>query len=181
MNNNSYYLAVSSPAKYVTKEHWYNENKPQAGAVYLINIDNLNGHYNLTDLSSMTTFYGDEEYGRLGWTIGFSPQSHRNNDGSQHFWINAPWRNDGILPSSVDAGSSYFWHGGSNFPTGFTSNAQSVSDLCIQSSLGKSLYGATAQMLDFNGDGFIDIALGGPRDHSIAENAGSVSILFNIV
>ena len=121
----------------------------------------------------------NKEFARLGWSVGFSPIKNANN-GANHLWISTPWRDLNLFPSDADAGASYFWQGGSSFPLGVVTSPVKVSDICMQSSEGKSLFGFGAKMLDFNGDGLVDLAVGSPRDKGLGENAGSVTILMNL-
>jgi hypothetical protein len=176
-NGNLTYLALGLPTQQINAPHFYDTTKYQAGRVVLFPIDELSGTYTIDEIQSLSTFESDQDFSRLGTAVGFS--SSKNSDGSQSLWITEPYRDNSWfdLPQDGDAGAIYLWNGGHNFPTGLQSNMKSCSTLCVESNVPKSLYGYSATLLDFDGDGLEDIALGGPRDHSITNNAGSVTIM----
>jgi hypothetical protein len=100
-------------------------------------------------------------------------------DGLSDLLITHPYRHDSsFFPSGGDIGGAYIWKGGSGFPKGIVSDLQRSSDSCIVGKSHKELLGKTAAILDFNGDGKMDLLLGAPRDHSVKENAGSVALIF---
>jgi len=147
----------------------------QAGTVTLIDFSKpLEGNFSIDELEQITLFEANEAFARLGLVVLISDL---NKDGLDDLWISEPFRN--TENGGVDAGAGYMWLGGSTFPKGTVSNCHDSSDLCFSSSKTRSLYTKSVEILDFNGNGKWDIALGGPRDYSTAYMAGSVSILFD--
>jgi len=175
---NSTYLALSLPTKTIPGAHWYDENLSQAGEVIVIQIEKLKGNYTKDTITPFSLFDSDEEFSRLGTVVGFSRVF--NSDGSQTLFISEPYKDSGYTPSEGDSGAIYLWKGGSGFPKGPNQNCKSSSTVCIQSNIGKSLYGFSTDMLDFDGNGLEDLIIGGPRDKSRVNNGGSVSILLNL-
>jgi hypothetical protein len=168
-------LALSLPAKEIAADHFWQENKVQAGSVVLFSVDNLQGNYSLNQLKLYTEFDSKEEFSRLGWRVLFA----KNSKGTSDLVVSEPWKDRGIWPNEGDAGALYLFKGGSNFPTGLVKDPRASADLCMLSSTGKSLYGKSMCLLDFNGDGKVDLLVGGPRDRTVNDNSGGVSLMLS--
>jgi len=171
-------LAVSLPTKQIPAKHFWQENKPQAGSVVLFSLDKLaEGNYNLSQLPLYTQFNSNEEFSRLGFTVQFV----KNAKGTSDLLLTEPWKDNGPWPADGDAGALYLYRGGNNFPAGVVTDPRSSADLCVLSSAGKSLYGKSICTLDFNGDGEVDLLMGGPRDRTVDINSGSASLMLSIL
>lgn len=171
-------LAVGIPTATVDAEHFWQQSQVQAGSIVLFSISNLSGNHSLKDIKLHAHIYSDEEFSRLGWKVKFS-----KNRGTElsHLIVSEPWRDRSRWPSDGDAGAVYIWKGGKEFPSGTIRDVKSSANVCILSSTGKALYGYSFEVSDFNGDGAIDLLLGGPRDKTMRVNGGSASLILSLL
>lgn len=102
-----------------------------------------------------------------------------NKDGTSDLIVTEPWKDTNAFLSDGDAGAAYLWKGGSSFPSGVVKDPLSSSSSCFLSVDGKALFGYGFQVLDFNGDGELDVLLGGPRDRSLQLNGGSATLILS--
>jgi len=177
-NNTSTFVALGIPTKTIAAEHWYEEDKPQAGTVIVFSMSKLSGAYTISQIDALTTLVSDQSFSHLGMVVGFSPITNEN--GAQTLFVGEPYFDPSIFPSEADSGAAYLWKGGDVFPHGVTTNMQSSSSVCIQSTIGKSLTGYGGAMLDFNGDGIEDLVTTSPRDGTIVEYGGTVNIIIDV-
>jgi len=86
---------VSLPTLGVPSEF---EDGYQCGVATILDISKLDGRYSIDELEVVTSFEGDEEFGRLGWAVGAKANKH----GTSDLWISQPYRST--------------WHGGTAPP-----------------------------------------------------------------
>eukprot|EP01116_Phalansterium_solitarium_P004292 TRINITY_DN1525_c0_g1_i2.p1 TRINITY_DN1525_c0_g1~~TRINITY_DN1525_c0_g1_i2.p1 ORF type:complete len:849 (-),score=281.79 TRINITY_DN1525_c0_g1_i2:324-2870(-) len=171
-------LAVSTPARTVEPSYGL---VIQAGGVYVLPLSQpLNGSYSMLNLTPSATINGDTEFGRLGWNVGWVDS---NNDGNAEFFYETEPYGAGfnaLRHHEWDTGAIYIWRT-KNGPTN-TDNSLKSCDFCIKSPIKEALFGRSVATLDFNGDGVMDLLLGGPRDSTsgAGDNTGSAALLLSL-
>jgi len=154
-------LILSAPTRDVGKYR-------QAGAAYIILLDELSSETGVQDLDGVRLFKGDQEFGRLGWALCTGDV---NGDTAPDLLITQPWKS---LLTGVMSGAGFLWTGGPRFSTG----ARDAGNAAWQAhgSRKQALMGDAALLADFNGDGFDDLVLSASRDSGEARHGGTVSL-----
>lgn len=168
-------LALSLPTKDYPSLTWWGSGVEQGGQVVVLTMANLLDTYYIDELVPVVQFNSDQSFERLGQTLEFFDIDR---DGNDELLIGSPYRDNS---PQFEHGAIYVWKGGSSsFPIGQVDNPMDGSTLCFVGSNQRSLYGKAVKRLDFNGDGNMDIIMGGPRDPQYAENGGTVSIVLSV-
>jgi len=142
----------------------------QAGEVFLLDMEHLEGNALLEDLSGAFVLTGDREFGRMGWRIATGDVSR---DGTADLLVTQPWLGDPIHPMR---GGAALWKGGA-FPAGGT-RLPFRADERILGTTDRARLGDAARMADVNGDGLDDLVMAAGRDSGLALYGGAVSIYF---
>jgi glycosylphosphatidylinositol phospholipase D len=139
----------------------------QVGAVHVIPLAGLSGDRRLADVNERAALYGDAAGKRFGWR---TTTCDLNGDGADDLWVSQPWLDH-------EAGDAHLWFGGDSFPTGAVAHAPDGASWTAGEGPARSLAGNALVCLDFNGDGYPDLALGERRDSRFGVEAGAVTLL----
>lgn len=169
------YLAISLPTKTIPASEYIPEIEAHAGGVILVDIASIDaGAQTVSSLAPYTVFSGDEALGYFGYDLGFTPA---DKSGVQNLFISQPHKNLGL---GRDGGRLLLWKGGPNFPHGTVLNIRGSSSSCFDADVEQGLFGRSAQFLDFNNDGLIDVLIGSPRNNVYGKNSGKSYLIFSV-
>jgi len=158
-------LALAAPTRST-------EALAQAGEVFLVDLEALEGHLALADLQERRVLSGDRSFGRLGWRLAVGDV---NRDGAPDLVATQPWRGDPVYPVR---GAATVWRAGPDLPAsgGVPSDPQEAER--ILGTVDRARLGDAAWMGDLNGDGLDDLLLGAGRASGRARYAGALFVYF---
>jgi len=148
-----------------------NTRLPDAGAVYVIDRDELSGVQNLSDIALIATLAGREKFARFGWRMAAGDPT---GDGTVDLLVTQP-----RFSADRDrvAGAAYLFPGGDQFAAKYAST-----DDAAWTAAGAEafvLYGQAALLADLNDDGRDDLVVSASRYYAGDERgAGAVYLYF---
>jgi hypothetical protein len=113
--------------------------------VSLVEFRNLNGNLELKNIQTLTRFFGDRSFSRLGWEIGFSDLTE---NGFDEMWISEPMRQSTL---GRETGIVYLFRGGVGFPKGDIFNSEKAAFKIFRGGKKKSRFGYAVIQSQVNG------------------------------
>lgn len=122
-----------------------------SGVIYIVDPDGLTGALDVADADG--TYYGDSSNDHLGYGLGGEDVDH---DGYDDVYMGASAADDSV----TDGGAWYLVAGGATHSSGGDIDDEAASVILGNDANGEIGFG-TAVIVDFDGDGQEDLALGG--------------------
>jgi glycosylphosphatidylinositol phospholipase D len=163
-NNSEIVLAVSAVSK--------SKNEKHSGTVYLLPFDKMSGSKEIST-ETLAVLNSNSKYSRFGWNTAFGDY---NGDGLDDFIAGEPFRKSS---AGVESGTIRFWYGGYTFPRHTVDNPSASATLSIDYDKEKSRFGSKIIMLDYNGDGCVDLAVSARQNSLNSRFGGKVHLIIS--